>query len=142
MRWFFLLLLILNACYLTWNLQDAPVKAKDVDAAAQPHGGDGGLRLISETGRVSEAQQVDAGSDCVFVGGTADLQPLKALARRLQEASVPFAAYATTSALGKEHWLRLSQLDVASNGPSASVLKEFKDLKQEIILCEGIATPE
>lgn len=142
MRWFFLLLLILNACYLTWNLQDAPIKAKDVDASAQSHAGEGDLKLISETASASEPIQTSAGQNCVFVGGTADVQSLRSLARRLQETSVPFAAYATTSDIGKEHWLRLAQADVASDGPAAPVLKEFKGLKQEIILCEGIATPE
>jgi hypothetical protein len=137
MRWLFLLLLVLNGCYLVWNLQDAPAKAKDIGTLAQVRGGNSGLQLVSESDKLSGAAQ-----NCVYVGGYTQVQALAPVSQQLRVANVPFAGYSTAGPSGKEYWLRIPRPDAASIPSLAEVTKQFKDLKQQIILCEGIATPE
>ncbi len=139
MRWLFLLLFVLNACYLVWNLQDAPVRAKDVSSIARGHGGDNGLQLLSEA---DGAPPVAAGQTCVFIGGFVDGGTLAPVAQRLREADIPFQPYVIPSGPGREHWLRLSPSDRAGvKGVIEELARNINGLKQKIIPCEGIATP-
>lgn len=140
MRWLFLLLVVLNGCYLVWNLQDAPVRAKDVTSTARGAKGNHGLQLLSEAGNKTAAGGV---GDCDYLGGFTERSGLRPLAQRLQEAGIPLQAYAIPGATGgPEHWLRLPEGAVGPNLQPEELARDINGLKHKIIACEGIATPE
>lgn len=138
MRWLFLLLLVLNGFYLVWNLQDAPVRAKDLGSISGGRSGDSGIKLLSETKQSGGGQAM-----CLFVGAFAEGKPAEALAQRLREAGLDSQRYTTTAAAGVEHWLRLPVPEQGADDTKAvQVGRIISGLRQQIIPCEGIATPE
>ena len=48
MRWFFLLLVMLNLFYFVWNQQQAPVVPREVEAMTLPRSAGQGIRLLAE----------------------------------------------------------------------------------------------
>jgi hypothetical protein len=139
MRWLFLLLLVLNGCYLIWNLQDVPVRAKDITSTAQGAKGDHAIQLLSEAGNLPAS----AGNGCVFLGGFTDISSLRPVAQRLLKAGVPLQAYQMPGAAGEvEHWFRLPATPAMANPSVEELSTDIKGLKHKIIQCEGIATPE
>jgi hypothetical protein len=142
MRWLFLLLLVLNGCYLVWNLQDAPVRAKDISLAAQGAKGSHGIQLLSEAGSAGAPGRA-SGPACDFIGGVPDASALRPVAQRLHDIGVPLQAYVMPGATGDaEHWLRLPPGATAPHASPDELTRDIKGLRHEIIQCEGIATPE
>lgn len=140
MRWLFLLLLVLNGCYLVWNLQDAPVRAKQVSSDARGRAEDSGLQLLSEaSNRSASAKSLE----CQFIGGLKDRAQLEPMERALETAQVRLQRYVTSGEAGVAHWLRLPVGERLAQYPDAlEVSKNINGLKNQIIACEGIATPE
>lgn len=142
MRWLFLLLLVLNGFYLVWNLQDAPIRAKDIGAVQSGQRGSSGIQLLSEAGEARTAQS-GAGSSCLFVGGYRDQRDVATLGKRLHDAGLSYQSYLLDGETGREHWLRLPVGQSAGEDARvAEVLRNISGLSQKIIPCEGIATPE
>ncbi|WP_426152292.1 hypothetical protein [Pseudomonas sp. DC3000-4b1] len=140
MRWLFLLLLVLNGCYLVWNLQDAPVRAKQVSADTRTRSEDSGLQLLSEAGGKSASGK---SVECQFLGGLGDRAGLETLDQALQLAQVRAQRYVISEEGGSSHWLRLPAGERLARHPEAlEVSKNINGLKSEINPCEGIATPE
>jgi len=142
MRWLFLLLLVLNGFYLVWNLQDAPIRAKDIGGVQSGQRGSGGIQLLSEASE-SRAPQAGAGSSCLFVGGYREQRDVATLGKRLHDAGLSYQSYFMDGETGREHWLRLpSGQNTGDDAKVAEVLRNISGLSQKIIPCEGIATPE
>lgn len=140
MRWLFLLLLVLNGCYLVWNLQDAPVRAKQVSSDARGRADDSGLQLLSESGNKSAQGKVP---ECQFVGGVRDGASLEPLGRALEAAQVRARRYITQGEAGSLYWLRLPAGERLAQHPEPlEVSRNINGLKNQINPCEGIATPE
>ena len=140
MRWLFLFLFVLNGCYLVWNLQDAPVRAKDITSAANRPTGSQGIELLSEAGGRSDGAPKPS---CDFVGGFPERARLEPVAERLRDAGMPIQAYAIAGDTGvTEHWLRLPPAPAGSNALPEELARDINGLKRKIIPCEGIATPE
>lgn len=60
MRWFFLLLLVLNLFYYVWHQQQAPLRVKEVEPMALYQGAQQGLRLLDATDRAKDASRACA----------------------------------------------------------------------------------
>jgi hypothetical protein len=140
MRWLFLLLLVLNGCYLVWNLQDAPVRAKDISASAQASKGRQDIQLLSEAGN---APNESGKADCDFLGGYSDRTRLLPLAEKLRARDVPIQAFVMADTNGQNaHWLRVAGGALEGSGGLVEVFRDINGLKHKINRCEGIATPE
>ena len=138
MRWLFLLLVILNAVYFIWHQQDLPLRAKEIAPLSLYKGKQQDIRLVSEAKSTRQA----AAGDCLFLGGTKDPQQLAELKARLTDIGARWAPYHTAS--DGLHWLRIAQESRSLLGENATarVFNDFNKLKQQIISCEGLATPE
>lgn len=142
MRWLFLLLLVLNGFYLVWNLQDAPIRAKDIGTVQSGQRGSNGIQLLSEANE-ARTPQPGAGSTCLFVGGYHDQRDGVILTKRLHDAGLTYQPYFLDGEAGREHWLRLpTGQNADDDAKAAEVLRNISGLSKKIIPCEGIATPE
>jgi hypothetical protein len=140
MRWLFLLLLVLNGCYLVWNLQDAPVRAKQVSTDTRARAEDSGLQLLSEAGGKSAPGK---NLECQFLGGSKDRAQLEPLERAFDAVQARAQRYVTSGDAGVLYWLRLpAGTRIIQHPEAAEVAKNINGLKNQIIACEGIATPE
>ncbi|MBD1552994.1 hypothetical protein [Pseudomonas typographi] len=140
MRWLFVLLLVLNGFYFVWSQLEAPVTPKEIDglASARPAGQD--IRLLSERQAKPPAQ----GENCLYLGGFADRQALGPLLEHLAAAQVQAQPYALHGPQGPVHWLRVApqSRELVGDQTLAELSRNIKDLKHQIMPCEGIATAE
>lgn len=140
MRWLFLLLLVLNGCYLVWNLQDAPVRAKDISATTQGGKGRQDIQLLSES---DNGRGEGSRAACDYLGGYPDRAGLRPLAQRLRALGVTIQAFTMAGINGQaEYWLRLAPGVLQRNGGFDELSRDINGLKHKINRCEGIATPE
>lgn len=140
MRWLFLLLLVLNGCYLVWNLQDAPVRAKDISTSAQASKSRHGIQLLSEAGN---APNEPGKAACDFLGGYPERAGLRPLAQKLRASGIPIQPFVMVDTNGQNaHWLRLMPGVLQSSGGVDELSRDINRLKHKINRCEGIATPE
>jgi len=67
MRWFFLLLLVLNLFYYVWHQQQAPLRVKEVESFSLYQGARQNIRLVSEAdvARMPVGSSPVAGSQAV-----------------------------------------------------------------------------
>ena len=142
MRWLFLLLVVLNVFYYVWHQQEAPLKAKEVAPLSLYKGNQQGIRLLSES--TSGKAAPERGQECLYVGGVAAQEQLKALRQRLL--SLDIAAVPVTGRLGDSAglWLQVAPQSqrLLDQALLTTLSHDFKDLKHKIMLCEGIATGE
>jgi hypothetical protein len=146
MRWLFLLLLVLNVFYAGWHQQEAPQQPIEIQALSLYKGNQQDIRLLSETPGAQLPTQAAAAPvrDCLYLGGYPQLGALMPLEQRLAQLGVKAQAYVINGDQGGVHWLRIDAQsrrlldEVALGGLS----QEFKDLKHQIMPCEGIATAE
>lgn len=141
MRWLFLLLLVLNVFYYVWHQQEAPLKAKDVAPLSLYKGNQQEIRLLKETGASAPARRRD---ECLVVGGLAGREQLDALRQRLLSLDINAAPVSGQLPGAEGLWLKISPESERLLDPSVleSLSNDFKDLKQKIIFCQGIATGE
>ncbi|MBV4532626.1 hypothetical protein HU719_014530 [Pseudomonas sp. SWRI107] len=141
MRWLFLLLLVLNAFYYVWHQQEAPLKAKEVAPLSLYKGSQQEIRLLRETGAAAPARRRD---ECLVVGGVAARDQLEALRQRLLSLDIGALPLAGQLPGAEGFWLKVAPESerLLDQEVLASLSKDFKDLKQKIIFCEGIATGE
>jgi hypothetical protein len=142
MRWLFLLLVVLNGVYYVWNQQEAPLKAKEVAPLSLYKGNQQGIRLLSESHKGAPAPE--RGQECLYVGGLSSQAQLDALRQRLLALDV--AAVPVVGRLGDAVglWLQVAPQSqrLLDQTLLATLSRDFKDLKEKIMLCEGIATGE
>ena len=67
MRWFFLLLLVLNLFYYVWHQQQAPLRVKEVESFSLYQGARQNIRLVSE----ADVARMPAGSSPVAAATSA-----------------------------------------------------------------------
>lgn len=138
MRWLFLLLVILNAVYFVWHQQDLPLRAKEVAPLSLYKGKQQDIRLLSE----AKAKVQAAEDGCLFLGGMQEPQQLVGLKGQLSSMGAKWSAYRMDS--NGLHWLRIAPESRPLLGEStlARLSNDINELKQQIISCEGLATPE
>jgi len=138
MRWFFLLLLILNVFYYVWHQQEAPLKVKEVQSLSLYKGSQQDIQLLSE------AKEARREKDCLYLGGLETPEVLEALRQRLIVLDVASRKVVGRLIDSPGWWLQIRPesrrlLDEALLG---SLSRDFNDLKSKIMQCEGIATVE
>lgn len=140
MRWLFLLLLVLNVVYYVWHQQEAPLKVKEVASLSLYKGSQQDIRLLSE----SRAAAVASGREreCLYVGGVATPEVLESLRQRLTSLDVRARKVVGRLVGSSGWWLQISPESqrLLDETLLATLSNDFKDLKQKIMLCEGVAT--
>ncbi|MBV6286584.1 hypothetical protein [Pseudomonas aegrilactucae] len=140
MRWLFLLLLVLNVVYYVWHQQEAPLRAKEVTSLSLYKGSQQGIRLLSES-RSAAAEQ---GAECLYVGGLASPEMLDSLRQRLISLDIRARKVVGKLADSPGWWLQVSPQSrrLLDQALLSGLSHDFKDLKDKIMLCEGVATIE
>ncbi|MNH01677.1 hypothetical protein D3C79_609000 [compost metagenome] len=141
MRWLFLLLLVLNVFYYVWHQQEAPLKVKEVAPLSLYKGSQQEIRLLRETGGSAPARRRD---ECLVVGGVAGQEQLEALRQRLLSLDINAVPVLGQLPGADGAWLKIAPQSerLLDQTVLDTLSKDFKDLKQKIIFCEGIATGE
>lgn len=141
MRWLFLLLLILNGVYYVWNQQEAPLKVKDVTPLSLYKGSQQDIRLLREAGVATPERRRE---ECLIVGGVMTPEMLESLRQRLTSLDIATALVRGQVAGAQGRWLKVEPESERLLDPAAldALSNDFKDLKHQIIFCQGIATAE
>ncbi|WP_407312865.1 hypothetical protein [Pseudomonas sp. nanlin1] len=139
MRWFFLLLLVLNVFYYIWHQQEAPLRAKEVAPLAQYRGARQDIQLLSESRPAKEGVQAE---QCLYLGGYSQAAKLTEVGARLNARGVATRAVELRGEAGGGHWLQVQPSSRAAMEGAVldGLVKELVDLKQKIMPCTGIAT--
>lgn len=141
MRWLFLLLLILNGVYYVWNQQEAPLKVKDVTPLSLYKGSQQDIRLLREAGVGAPERRRE---ECLIVGGAMTPDTLESLRQRLTSLDIATAQVRGQVAGAQGRWLKVEPASERLLDPATldALSNDFKDLKHQIIFCQGIATGE
>ena len=132
MRWFFLLLLVLNLFYYVWHQQQAPLRVKEVESFSLYQGARQNIRLVSEAdvARVpvdSGAQVVSSEAVCLYLGSFEQEAEALALEQRLLSLDIQSGVRSIDAAAGVDYWVYLVPL--ASRQASLRQLKELQARK-------------
>lgn len=132
MRWFFLLLLVLNLFYYVWHQQQAPLRVKEVESFSLYQGARQNIRLVSEAdvARVpvdSGAQVVNSQAVCLYLGSFEQEAEALALEQRLLSLDIQSGVRSIDAAAGVDYWVYLVPL--ASRQASLRQLKELQARK-------------
>ena len=142
MRWFFLLLLVLNLFYYVWHQQQAPLRVKEVEPMLLYQGGQQGLRLLDAADRAKvrpEAPQpslVAQGETCLYLGSFQQEDGARQVEQRLMALDIQAQVRAVDAAAGLDYWVYLAPL--ASRQASLRQLKELQARKiDSYIITQG-----
>lgn len=142
MRWFFLLLLVLNLFYYVWHQQQAPLRVKEVEPMLLYQGGQQGLRLLDAADRAKvrpEAPQpslVTQGETCLYLGSFQQEDGARQVEQRLMALDIQAQVRAVDAAAGLDYWVYLAPL--ASRQASLRQLKELQARKiDSYIITQG-----
>ncbi|MGG2400167.1 SPOR domain-containing protein [Pseudomonas sp. SH1-B] len=132
MRWFLLLLLLLNAFYFVWHQQQAPLRAKEVAPVGAYLGGRKDIRLLSETdsprqsaGEPAESQApAPEAAVCLFLGSFEEESRARVVEQRLLSLDIQADVRSIDAAAGVEYWVYLPPL--ASRQASLRQLRELQ----------------
>ncbi len=132
MRWFFLLLLVLNLFYYVWHQQQAPLRVKEVESFSLYQGARQNIRSVSEAdvARVSVdsgAQVVSSQAVCLYLGSFEQEAEALALEQRLLSLDIQSGVRSIDAAAGVDYWVYLVPL--ASRQASLRQLKELQARK-------------
>ena len=131
MRWFLLLLLLLNAFYYVWHQQQAPLRAKEVAPLALYQGQQRDIRLLSESDEAPkkrEALPAKAPEEvCLFLGGFSAEDEARRVEQRLVSLDIASSVMPLDVAAGVDYWVYLVPL--ASRQASLRQLKELQARK-------------
>jgi hypothetical protein len=90
MRWFFLLLLVLNLFYYVWHQQQAPLKVQEVEPMALYKEARQGIRLLDAEDRAKvrkessrPSSQAGADATCLFLGSFQSEDAARQIEQRL-----------------------------------------------------------
>ena len=143
MRWAFLLLMVLNAFYYVWHLQQAPLRAKEVVPLAMAKGEQREIRLLSEpAGRASTNDDSIPQGMCLFLGGDITLKDGKTIEQRLLSLDIESTAGRQQNAPQAGYWVKIAPESrrLVDEALLVGLRQDFPQLKNEIMSCEGIAT--
>jgi cell division septation protein DedD len=141
MRWFFLLLLVLNLFYYVWHQQQAPLRVKEVEPMALYKGERQGIRLLDAADRAKtrpELAQPSTGVDetCLFLGSFQGEDAARQIEQRLIALDIEAQVRAVDAAAGLDYWVYLAPL--ASRQASLRQLKELQARKiDSYIITQG-----
>ncbi|MCO8169727.1 hypothetical protein NJC40_18330 [Pseudomonas sp. 21LCFQ02] len=138
MRWLFLLLLMLNVFYYLWHQQEAPLRAKEVIPLSLNRSAQQDIRLLSESG-VGEGRE--SRPECQYLGGFAKADDVKAVEQRLKSLDIRTQYHVQQVAGANRYWLAVMPESRRLVGEElvAQLTQDFPQLKNRIILCEGVA---
>jgi hypothetical protein len=141
MRWLFLLLLMLNAFYYIWHQQEAPLRPKEIMPLAMQRNPGQDIRLLSES-RPGAGIQPEV-RECLFLGGLAEEAQLRAVEQRLNSLDVQSSFMVQAAGASSVYWLKIlpESRRLVSSELLVQLKEDFSHLKNEIMLCEGIASP-
>lgn len=145
MRWLFLLLLMLNGFYYVWHQQEAPLRAKEVLPLSLYRAEQQNIHLLSESGglgdQVSDREVQDK---CLYLGGFLRQDEARTVEQRLMSLDVRSQFQVQHLAGVNAYWVKIDPVSRRLVGESllAALVQDFPDLKNKIMLCEGIATGE
>ncbi|MNN77982.1 hypothetical protein D3C81_1944940 [compost metagenome] len=124
-----------------WHQQEAPLKVKEVAPLSLYKGSQQEIRLLRETGASAPARRRD---ECLVVGGVAGQEQLEALRQRLLSLDINAVPVLGQLPGADGAWLKIAPQSerLLDQTVLDTLSKDFKDLKQKIIFCEGIATGE
>ncbi|MDG9925010.1 MULTISPECIES: SPOR domain-containing protein [unclassified Pseudomonas] len=141
MRWFFLLLLVLNLFYYVWHQQQAPLRIKEVEPMALYKGERQGIRLLDAADRAKtrpELVQPSSAVDetCLFLGSFQGEDAARQIEQRLIALDIEAQVRAVDAAAGLDYWVYLAPL--ASRQASLRQLKELQARKiDSYIITQG-----
>ena len=132
MRWFFLLLILLNVFYYVWHQQQAPLRAKEVAPVEAYIGAKKEIQLLSESSPVERRAAVKAVSSssssvkdqCIYLGGFDRREDAAQLLQRLTALDIGASVRALEMPVGEEYWVYLEPM--ASRQASLRQLRELQ----------------
>lgn len=146
MRWFFLLLLMLNVFYYVWHQQEAPLRPNEVAPLSLFKGAQQDIRLLSESGdaRSYESSSRQADDQCLYLGGGVAQSEAKTIEQRLTSLDIRTQFGRRTDDLGAIYWLKVEPASrrLVDDGLVGRLKQDFPQLKSKIMSCEGIATTD
>lgn len=143
MRWFFLLLIVLNVFYAVWHQQQVPFVGKTLEPVALYSTQKDAIRLVSESGgerelHVPELAVMGAavGDTCLVFGELQSEAEAQALEQRLLSLDVRAQMQEIDVAAGMDYWVYLAPL--GSRSASLLQLKELQARQiDSYIIAEG-----
>lgn len=138
MRWLLLLLLMLNAFYYIWHQQEAPPRPKEIMPLALQRSPGQDIRLLSES-RPAAGQPAH---ECLFVGGLTAEDQVRAIEQRLNSLDVQSRFEVQAAGAAPVYWLKILPESRRLVGADllAQLAQDFPQIKNQIMLCEGIAS--
>ena len=133
MRWFFLLLLVLNLFYYVWHQQQAPLRAKAVEPMEMYRGAQQGIRLLDASDRarvrpeLTRPSAVVGDETCLFLGSFQQEGAARQVEQRLIALDIAAEVRSVDAAAGLDYWVYLAPL--ASRQASLRQLKELQARK-------------
>lgn len=146
MRWFFLLLVMLNGFYYVWHQQEAPLRPKEVAPLSLFKGAQQDIRLLSEssgaTSSNSSLRQAD--NQCLYLGGGIAQGEAKTIEQRLTSLDIRTRFGRRLDDLGAIYWLKVEpdSRRLVGDVLLGGLKQDFPQLKSKIMSCEGIATAD
>lgn len=139
MRWFFLLLLMLNSFYYLWHQQEAPLRAKEITPFSQYKGSQQDIRLLSESGSAEKSEET-----CLYLGGIPRQEEARQVEQRLTSLDIQSQLQSFQGSSGMTYWLKIAPVSrrLVDEGVVRGLVQDFSQLKQKIMSCEGIATAD
>ncbi|WP_346832914.1 hypothetical protein ABDX87_11315 [Pseudomonas abietaniphila] len=146
MRWFFLLLVMLNGFYYVWHQQEAPLRPKEVAPLSLFKGAQQDIRLLSESGGApsSDFPSRQADNQCLYLGGGIAQGEAKTIEQRLTSLDIRTQFGRRLDDLGAIYWLKVEpdSRRLMDDGLLSGLKQDFPQLKSKIMSCEGIATAD
>ena len=145
MRWLFLLLLMLNAFYYVWHQQEAPLRAKEVLPLSLSRPSQQDIHLLSESdaGR-EQGAAVEVDPKCLYLGGFPRQEDARIVEQRLISLDIQIQFKALQASGVNTYWLRVSPESrrLVDDALIQGLGKDFPQLKNKIMSCEGVATTD
>lgn len=145
MRWLLLLLLMLNGFYYVWHQQEAPLRAKEVLPLSLNRAEQQNIHLLSESGIQGDQASDRVGQDkCLYLGGFVRQDEARTVEQRLMSLDVQTQFQVQHLGGVNTYWIKIDPVSRRLVGESLLVglVQDFPELKNKIMLCEGIATGE
>jgi hypothetical protein len=145
MRWLFLLLLMLNGFYYIWHQQEAPLRAKEVLPLSLYRAEQQNIHLLSEAdARAGLAEDPEVQGKCLYLGGFQRQDEAHTVEQRLMSLDVQSEFRVLQLSGANTYWLKIDPASRRLVGESLikGLVQDFPELKNKIMLCEGIATAE
>lgn len=139
-RWFFLLLLVLNLFYYVWHQQQAPLRVKAVPPLESYQADKRDIQLLSEMGvtgsEVPPVARVDAETVCLLLGDFEREDEARVVEQRLMSLDIRASLREIDASAGVDYWVYLPPL-----GSRQASLRQLKELQarhiDSYIITEG-----